>query len=83
MDINLYLDSTYLKTPEQSGLSEEQTLQKIFYLTQDAITHKIFAVMIRPNYVKKVRKFLEDNRSKVILGTVIGFQVLLLQMPHF
>lgn len=73
MDINSYLDSTYLKTLEQSGLSEEQTIQKIFYLTQEAIAHKIFAVMIRPNYVKKVRKFLEDNRSKVILGTVIGF----------
>ncbi len=29
MNIAQYLDSTYLKTPEQSGISHEATLQKI------------------------------------------------------
>ena len=29
MEINQYLDSTYLKTPEQSGLTEEQTFEKV------------------------------------------------------
>jgi deoxyribose-phosphate aldolase len=29
MKINTYLDSTYLKTPAQSGLSEEETLETV------------------------------------------------------
>ena len=37
MEINQYLDSTYLKTPEQSGLTEEQTFEKVRELTDEAI----------------------------------------------
>jgi deoxyribose-phosphate aldolase len=53
MKINSYLDSTYLKTPVQSGLSEEETLKIVIDLAQEAIDNDIFAVMIRPDYVKK------------------------------
>ena len=35
MKINTYLDSTYLKTPAQSGLSEEETLETVFNLSED------------------------------------------------
>ena len=73
MNIRNYLDSTYLKTPEQSELTEEQTWQKVEALTQEAIENDLFAVMIRPNYVKKVRKILDDAKSNVVLGTVISF----------
>ena len=52
MDIAQYLDSTYLKTPTQSGLSEEETQKIVLQLTNEAMAHDIFAVMIRPNYVK-------------------------------
>ena len=61
MKINSYLDSTYLKTPAQSGLSEEETLEIVIDLTQEAIDNDIFAVMIRPDYVKKVRSFLSEK----------------------
>ena len=37
MDIRNYLDSTYLKTPAQSGLSEEETLKKVYDLVQEAV----------------------------------------------
>ena len=58
MKINTYLDSTYLKTPAQSGLSEEETLETVFNLAQEAIENDIFAVMIRPDYVKQMRAIL-------------------------
>lgn len=73
MNIAQYLDSTYLKTPEQSGISREETLQKNKELAQKAIEHGIFAVMIRPDYVAEIRKYIQERNSNVAVGTVIGF----------
>lgn len=73
MNIAQYLDSTYLKTPAQSGLSEEETLQKDKELTQEAIDNGIFAVMIRPDYVSEIKKYIREKNAEVIVGTVIGF----------
>ncbi len=73
MKINTYLDSTYLKTPAQSGLTEEQTLETVINLAKEAIENDIFAVMIRPDYVKKMKQFLTEQNSNVVIGTVIGF----------
>ncbi len=73
MRVQDYLDSTYLKTPEQSGLSESETLQIVKDLAQEAIDNAFFAVMIRPNLVKEIKTFLQQSDNKVVLGTVIGF----------
>ncbi len=73
MNIAQYLDSTYLKTPEQSGMSGEETLQKDRDLAQEAIDHGIFAVMIRPDYVSEIKKYIKERNSDVAIGTVIGF----------
>ncbi|MCU7615257.1 deoxyribose-phosphate aldolase [Chryseobacterium sp. GMJ5] len=73
MNIARYLDSTYLKTPAQSGLSEEEILQKDIDLAQEAIDHAIFAVMIRPDYVSEIKKYILKKKSDVQVGTVIGF----------
>lgn len=73
MNIKQYLDSTYLKTPEQSGLTEAETWIKVKDLIDEAIEHEIFAVMIRPNLVKKAKKHIEENNAHVVLGTVISF----------
>ncbi|WP_410493964.1 deoxyribose-phosphate aldolase [Chryseobacterium sp. T16E-39] len=73
MNIAQYLDSTYLKTPLQSGISESQTLQKDIDLTQEAIDNSIFAVMIRPDYVSEIKKYIIERNSNVAVGTVIGF----------
>ena len=74
MDIRNYLDSTYLKTPAQSGLSEEETLKKVYDLVKEAVENGIFAVMIRPEYVKSVKEFLiKQPENQVKIGTVIGF----------
>ncbi|MBD3904921.1 deoxyribose-phosphate aldolase [Chryseobacterium sp. Ch-15] len=73
MNIAQYLDSTYLKTPEQSGISEEETLQIVKNLAQEAIDYHILAVMIRPDYVAEIKNLLTENNSNVVVGTVIGF----------
>ena len=73
MNIADFLDSTYLKTPQQSGLSGEETVHKVVELTEEAITNGIFAVMIRPDYVAAVKKMIADKNAHVKLGTVIGF----------
>ncbi len=73
MNIASYLDSTYLKLPSQSGLSESQTKELVLSLTQEAIDHGIYAVMIRPSYVELVKSYLDERLAKVKIGTVIGF----------
>ncbi|TGN29350.1 deoxyribose-phosphate aldolase [Empedobacter tilapiae] len=73
MNINQYLDSTYLKTPEQAGISNSDTLDIVHKLAQEAIDNEIYAVMIRPDYVRSVRELLNEKKSNVVLGTVIGF----------
>ncbi|WP_347216579.1 deoxyribose-phosphate aldolase [Chryseobacterium sp.] len=73
MNIAQYLDSTYLKTPEQSGISHEGTLQIDKELAQVAIDNGIFAVMIRPDYVADIKKYIQERNSNVAVGTVIGF----------
>lgn len=72
-NIKDYLDSTYLKTPQQSGLTEEQTCETVYKLTQEAIDHQLFAVMIRPDYVKEIKDFIQQKGASVVVGTVIGF----------
>ncbi|WKS94506.1 deoxyribose-phosphate aldolase [Riemerella columbina] len=73
MNIKNYLDSTYLKTLEQSGLSLEETHAKVKALTDEAIDNGLFAVMIRPDYVKEIKTYLTEKEAPVVLGTVIGF----------
>lgn len=73
MSIKTYLDSTYLKTPEQAGISNSETLELVRNLTLEAIQKGIYAVMIRPDYVRSIREMLNDHKSNVVLGTVIGF----------
>jgi deoxyribose-phosphate aldolase len=73
MKLEDYLDSTYLKTPKQSGLSDSQTLEIVHNLVREANLHGFYAVMIRPDYVRSVRMLLDEFHSKVKLGTVIDF----------
>ena len=73
MQLQKYLDSTYLKTPEQANITSEETLLILKNLSDEAIENKIFAVMIRPDFVKDIRNYLDSKGAKVRLGTVIGF----------
>lgn len=73
MDIKQYLDSTYLKTPTQAGLTEEEnrTIAKEFI--QEAIDENFKLIMIRPNMVSLANKMITSANSTVQIGTVIDF----------
>ncbi len=71
--IESFLDATYLKPIELSGLSVKEDERNVFDLLNEAMTKKYKLVMIRPEYVEKAKSFLISNRSNVLVGTVIDF----------
>lgn len=73
MNIASHLDSTYLKTAEQAGISLEETKQTVMALIEEAITNNFKLVMIRPEYVSLAKRLIQDVKSDVLVGTVIGF----------
>lgn len=73
MNIESYLDSTYLKTDYQAQISETETKQKVEELIMEAIENNFKLVMIRPKYVPMAKKLITKNKSDVLVGTVIGF----------
>ena len=68
-----YLDSTYLKTATQAGLTqaENQTIAEGFVL--EAIEEGFKLIMIRPDMVSVARKLIDAATSNVLVGTVIDF----------
>jgi len=73
MNIKHYLDSTYLKTPEQAGLSVEENTKVVQEFIQEAIDEGFKLIMIRPDMVSMARKMISKANSMVTIGTVIGF----------
>lgn len=73
MNINQYLDATYLKTAKQANISEEATKQKVIDLVNEAIENNFKLAMIRPEYVSMAREMVKNANSNVLIGTVIGF----------
>ncbi len=73
MNIKQYLDSTYLKTPSQSGLSESENTIIAKGFIQEAIDEHFKLIMIRPNMVSLANKMITDANSTVQIGTVIDF----------
>ena len=73
MDIKKYLDSTYLKTPVQAGLEEEENTKIVKGFIQEAIDENFKLIMIRPNQVAVAKKMIADAGSNLEIGTVISF----------
>ncbi len=73
MNINQYLDSTYLKTAKQANISEDETKQKVVDLVNEAIKYNFKLAMIRPEYVAMAKDMVATANSNVLIGTVIGF----------
>ena len=73
ININQYLDSTYLKTATQANISEEETKLKVQELIQEAIDNNFKLAMIRPQFVAMAREMISNANSNVLIGTVIGF----------
>jgi deoxyribose-phosphate aldolase len=73
MNIKQYLDSTYLKTAEQAGLSEKENALVVKGFIQEAIEEHFKLIMIRPNMVSLAKKMIVEANSVVSIGTVIDF----------
>lgn len=73
MDIKQYLDSTYLKTPEQAGISVLENEKIVDEFVQEAIDENFKLIMIRPDQVARSKQMISSSKSKVLVGTVIGF----------
>ena len=73
VNIAQYLDSTYLKTAQESGLSELETKEIVVKLIHEAIQLEFACMMIRPEFVAMAKEIIESNKSKLKVGTVIDF----------
>lgn len=73
MEINQFLDATYLKTAAQANITEEENRQKIQTLLDEAILFDYKLVMIRAKYITLAKEFLSKHNSNTLVGTVIGF----------
>ena len=72
-NVGEFIDSTYLKTPEQAGIGEEETNVIVFDTIKNAIEHNMKLVMLRPEYVRTAREFIDNKGANVLVGTVIDF----------
>ena len=73
MNIRQYLDSTYLKTASQAGLTEAENETIVRQFVKEAIDENFKLVMIRPDKVALAKKMIAKAGSKVQIGTVIDF----------
>lgn len=73
MDIRQYLDSTYLKTAAQAGLTKAENRAVVKGFIQEAIDEKFKLIMIRPDMVAMAKEMVTAANSKVTIGTVIDF----------
>lgn len=73
MNIKQYLDSTYLKTTEQAGITEEENILIAQEFIQEAIEEHFKLIMIRPNRVSLAKKMINEANSILEIGTVIDF----------
>ncbi|WP_281235334.1 deoxyribose-phosphate aldolase [Flavobacterium gelatinilyticum] len=73
MNIKQYLDSTYLKTASQAGISEEENSLVVKNAIQEAIDEEFKLIMIRPEYVSLAKEMIVNANSALLVGTVIDF----------
>ena len=72
-NVGQYIDSTYLKTSEQAGISDDETNRLVTKTIQDAMDHNMKLVMIRPEFVGLADQMIKEYDSDLLVGTVIDF----------
>jgi len=73
MNIKHYLDSTYLKTAAQAGVSDVENKKIARQFIQEAIDEQFKLIMIRPELVPLAKEMIVKAKSKLTIGTVIDF----------
>lgn len=59
MELNQYLESTYLKTAKQANLSKVDNLKIVIDLINEAIENQFILVMIRPKHIHLTKKMIQ------------------------
>ena len=72
-NVGQYIDSTYLKTSDQAGISDDETTRLVMKTIQDAMDHNMKLVMIRPEFVGLADQMIKEYDSDLLVGTVIDF----------
>lgn len=73
MNVKQYLDSTYLKTASQAGLSDAENALVVKNVIVEAIKEEFKLVMIRPEFVAMAKEMIAEAKSILLVGTVIDF----------
>lgn len=73
MNIEQYLDATYLKTAQQAGLSKKEHLEIVIKTIDEALQYGFKLVMLRPEFISLAKEKIVASNSKLTIGTVIDF----------
>lgn len=73
MDVRQYLDSTYLKTAKQAGLSKAENIIVTKKFIKEAIDEHFKLIMIRSYMVSTSKEMIAAANSNLQIGTVIDF----------
>ena len=73
LNIAGYLDSTYLKTSAEAGVSEIETKEIVINAIKEAIDAKFACIMIRSEFIAIAKELIEKSKSKLKIGTVVDF----------
>ncbi|MAJ90278.1 MAG: deoxyribose-phosphate aldolase [Flavobacteriales bacterium] len=73
LNIAKYLDSTYLKTAAESGITELENKEVVLQVVDEAIANKFACIMIRPDFVSIAVDRIVSVNSDLKVGTVIDF----------
>ena len=73
INIASYLDSTYLKTATEAGISEIETKEIVINSINEAIEANFACIMIRSEFIAIAKELIESSKSKLKVGTVIDF----------
>ena len=73
MNIENYLESTYLKTSEETNLSNIQIKSIIKSLVNEAVDNNFKLIMVRENHLNYVESLLRKMKSNLLIGTVVDF----------
>ena len=68
-----YLDSTYLKTAVEAGISEIETKEIVINSIKEAIKSKFACIMIRSEFIEVAKELIVTFKSKLKVGTVVDF----------
>ncbi|MEH0008312.1 MAG: deoxyribose-phosphate aldolase [Flavobacteriales bacterium] len=73
MDLRPFIDSTYLKTPQEAGISVKADREVVVHLVQEAVKEGFKAVVLRPNHVGLARKMVDEAQSALHVVSVVDF----------